>query len=269
VDDQIVPLAPNEMAVRRIAQVIPTTMDIKFPVKASFSTSSAKAETTSFTESEPTLSQFTLSAYMAGVLQEISWELAQDVPAFQAFAVDDMIIAQQQYEENLYVNGSGSGQAQGLINNVGPGIFAEPDSNSNNVSIVGILSLIATLKEAYQANASFLMARPTSIVLRKAQMLSNLFFQAFTSVGGQDYLFGYPVYYSSSMPAANRGNAPVIFGDFKRGYIIGDRGGSGINVKVLDQPLASQGLIQLLAYRRTDGRVRRSEALQQYNISAS
>ncbi len=269
VDDQIVPLAPNEMAVRRIAQVIPTRMDIKIPTKQTFSTATAKAETSSFTESEPTIGQFTLSAYMAGVLQEISWELAQDVPAFQAFAVDDMILAQQMYEENLYVNGTGSGQAQGLINNVGPGIFAEPDSNSNNVSIVGILSLIATLKEAYQANASFLMARPTSIVLRKAQMLSNLFFQAFTSVGGQDYLFGYPVYYSSSMPAAIRGNAPIIFGDFKRGYLIGDRGGSGINVKVLDQPLASQGLIQLLAYRRTDGRVRRSEALQQYNISAS
>lgn len=269
VDDQIVPLAPNEMAVRRIAQVIPTAMDIKFPVKATFSTAAAKAETSSFTESEPTLSQFTLSAFMAGVLQEISWELAQDVPAFQAFAVDDMILAQQMYEENLYVNGTGSGQAQGLVGNVGAGIFAEPDSNGNNVSIVGILSLIATLKEAYQNNASFLMARPTSIVLRKAQMLSNLFFQAFTSVGGQDYLFGYPVNYSSSMPAANRGNAPIIFGDFKRGYLIGDRGGSGINVKVLDQPLATQGLIQLLAYRRTDGRVRRSEALQQYNISAS
>jgi HK97 family phage major capsid protein len=206
---------------------------------------------------------------MAGVLQEISWELAQDVPAFQAFAVDDMILAQQMFEENLFVNGSGSGQAQGLLNNVGAGIFAEPDSNANAVSTVGILSLIGTLNEVYHANASFLMARPTSVVIRKAQMQSNLFFPAFTSVGGQDYLFGYPVKYSAYMPAAARGNAPVIFGDYKRGYIIGDRGGSGINVKVLDQPLATQGLIQLLAYRRVDGRVRRSEALQQYNVSAS
>jgi hypothetical protein len=43
VDDQIVPLAPNEMAVRRLAQVIPTTMDIKIPVKATFSTATAKS----------------------------------------------------------------------------------------------------------------------------------------------------------------------------------------------------------------------------------
>jgi HK97 family phage major capsid protein len=270
VDDQIVPLAPNEMSVRQLAQVIPTRMDIKIPTKQSFSTATAKAETASFTESEPTISQFTLSAYMAGVLQEISWELAQDVPAFQAFAVDDMILAQQMYEENLFVNGTGSGQAQGLIGNIGTGYGPqEPDSNGNMVSVAGILNLIGTLNEVYHANASFLMARPTSVVLRKAQMISNLFFPAFTSIGGQDYLFGYPVKYSAYMPAAARGNTPVIFGDFKRGYIIGDRGGSGINVKVLDQPLASQGLIQLLAYRRTDGRVRRSEALQAYTVSSS
>lgn len=113
------------------------------------------------------------------------------------------------------------------------------------------------------------MARPTSVVLRKAQMLSNLFFPAFASVGGQDYLFGYPVNYASAMPSAARGHAPVLFGDFKRGYLIGDRGGAGINVKVLDQVQAINGIIVLLAYRRTDGRVRRSEAIQQYNVAAS
>jgi HK97 family phage major capsid protein len=270
VDDQIVPLAPQEMSVRKIAQVIPTTMDIKIPTKQSFSTAAAKAETSSFTESEPTIGQFTLSAYMAGVLQEISWELAQDVPAFQAFAVDDMLLAQAMYEENLFVNGTGSGQAQGLVGNVGAGYGPqEPDTNGNTVSITGILNLIGTLNEYYHPGASFLMQRQTGVILRKAQLNSNLYFQAFTTLAGQDYLFGYPVNYSAYMPAATRGNTPVIFGDFKRGYIIGDRGGSGINVKVLDQPLASQGLLQLLAYRRTDGRVRRSEALQAYTVSAS
>jgi HK97 family phage major capsid protein len=270
VDDQIVPLAPQEMAVRRVATVIPTVSDIKIPQKNTFSTASAKAETASFTESEPTLTQITLSAFMAGVLQEVSWELAQDVPAFQAFAVDDMILAQQMYEENLYVNGSGSGQAQGLIGNVGAGYGPqELDSNNNTVTIAGLLNTIGTLNEAYHPNASWLMTRGTSVIIRKAQMQANLFFPAFTRVGTQDFLFGYPVNYSAYMPSAIRGNTPVLFGDFKRGYVIGDRGGSGINVKVLDQPLATQGLIQLLAYRRTDGRVRRSEAIQAYTVAAS
>jgi HK97 family phage major capsid protein len=271
VDDQIVPLAPQEMAVRQLATVIPTTSDIKIPTKSTFGSATAKSELSSFTESEPTLSQFTLSAFMAGVLQEISWELAQDVPAFQAFAVDDMVLDQQMYEENLFINGTGSGQAQGLIGNVGSGYGPqEPDTNSNNVSIAGLLNLQGTLNAVYQRNASWLMNRATSIIVRKAQMQSNLFYPAYTrDADGTDRLFGFPVSFAQSMPAATRGNTPILFGDFKRGYIIGDRGGSGINVKVLDQPLATQGIIQLLAYRRTDGRVRRSEAIQSYQISAS
>ena len=270
VDDQIVPLAPQEMAVRRLAQVIPTAMDIKCPVKESFGVATAKAENSAFTEVDPTIGQFTLSAYMAGIQETVSWELAQDVPAFQAFAVDDMILAQQMFEENLYINGSGSGQAQGLVGNVGTGYGPqEPDTNGNLVSIVGLLNLIGTLNAVYHPNASFLMTRATSIIIRKAQMQSNLFYPAFTRVGNQDFLFGYPVEYATAMPVAARGNTPIIFGDFKRGYVIGDRGGSGINVKVLDQPAAQLGQIILLAYRRTDGRVRRSEALQSYTVSSS
>ena len=269
VDDQIVPLAPQEMAVRQLATVIPTASDIKIPIKASFSTTSAKAETASFGNSEFTLSQTTLSAFMAGNVEEVSWELAQDVPVFQQTAMDDLILAQQMFEENWYINGTGTGQPQGLIGNVGAGVVEEPDSNGNTVSISGTLDLIGTLNEMYHANATWLMRRATSIVVRKAQVQANLFEPVWTRTGGQDYLHGYPVKFASVMPAAVRGNTPVLFGDFKRGYIIGDRGGAGINVKVLDQPKATQGILQLLAYRRTDGRVRRSEAIQAYTIAAS
>jgi HK97 family phage major capsid protein len=206
---------------------------------------------------------------MAGVVNSLSWELVQDVPLFQSFAIQDQILAQQMFEENLYVNGTGTGQAQGLIGNVGAGTTEEPDANGNLISISGILDLIGTLKAVYHKNASFLMTRASSIIIRKAQVQANLFEPAWTRVGGVDYLYGYPVQFSSSMPTAARSAAPVLFGDFKQGYIIGDRGGSGINVKVLDQPLATQGQIQLLTYRRTDGRFRRSEAIQQYNVAAS
>jgi HK97 family phage major capsid protein len=274
VDGQIVPLAPNEMGVRKLANVIPTVMDIKVPSQASFGTAAGKAESststpTSFTESDPTLGQFTLSAFMGGITHTVSWELAQDVPSFQSFAVTDMTLALQMYEENLFVNGTGTGQAQGLIGNVGVGVTEEPDSAGNLVSISGTLDILSKLNAIYHNGASWLMSRPTSIIIRKAQVQANLFEPVWTREGGQDYLHGYPVEYSTSMPAAARGAAPVLFGDFKLGYVIGDRGGSGINVKILDQPLATQGQIILLAYRRMDGRVRRSEAIQGYNVAAS
>jgi HK97 family phage major capsid protein len=259
VDGQIVPLAPNEMAVRQLATVIPTTSDIKIPQKGSFGTATAKAENAAFTENDPTLSQITLSAFMAGSMDKISFELAQDVPAFQSFVVDDLILAQQMYEENKYINGSGTGEAQGLIGNVGAG-------TTQALSLNGILDLIGTLKGTYHRNASFLMQRATSIAIRKLQVGANLFEPVWTRVNGQPYLNDYPAYFSDSMPANTGTNTPILFGDFKAGYAIGDRGGSGISIKVLDQPFAVNGQIALLAYRRTDGRVRRSEAIQGYTL---
>jgi HK97 family phage major capsid protein len=172
-------------------------------------------------------------------------------------------------EESLYITGTGTGQPQGLIGNVGAGVTEEPDANGNLVSISGTLDLTGTLNAVYHPNASWLMTRASSIIIRKAQVQSNLFEPVWTRVGKQDFLHGYPVEYSASMPTAARSACPVLFGDFKQGFVIGDRGGSGINVKVLDQPLATQGQIVLLAYRRTDSRVRRSEATQSYNVAAS
>lgn len=264
VDGQIVPLAPQEMGVRRLAKVIPTSSDIKIPVGTAFGTAAVKAESGAadnfFTETDPTLSQFTLSAYMAGGLRTASWELLQDVPLFQEFAVTDLVLALQMLEENLFVNGSGTGQAQGLIGNVGAGVTCATHAYTDILD--STFDVLGTLNAIYHPNASWLMQRATAVGLRKAQKQQNLFEPVFTRENGQDYLHGYPVFYSTSMPANGAAAKPILFGDFKQGYVIGDRGGSGINVKILDQPKASEGQVQLLAYRRMDGRVRRSEAIQ-------
>jgi len=207
---------------------------------------------------------------MTGHVVDASWELLQDVQTAQQFIVGDLILSMQQFEEDKFVNGSGSGEALGLLGNVSsPGELYEPDSNSNLVTVAGTLSLTGALKGAYHKNASWLMSRATSIVIRKSQTQANLFNPAWTRENGQDYLHGYPVFYSSSMPAASRGNTPALFGDFSAGYIVGDRGGSGISIKILDQPKAVSGITSLLAYRRVDGRVRLAEAIVPYKIALS
>lgn len=147
------------MAVRQLASVIPTASDIKFPQKASFGTAATKAETSAFGGTALTLGTFTLSAYMIGSQNDMSWELVQDVPSFQQTEIADQIIAQQMLEESYYVTGNGTGQPQGLIGNVGAGVTEEADSNGNLVSIAGTLDLIGTLNEVYHAGASWLMSR--------------------------------------------------------------------------------------------------------------
>jgi HK97 family phage major capsid protein len=243
-------------------------MDLKIPRATTISMAAAKVESgassNSFTESEPTLDQFTLSAFMAGLTHIISWELAQDVPSFPSFAVGDMLLAQSLFEENWFVNGTGTNQPQGLIGNTGAGVTGVLAGTDNYGSelLDATYDVQGTLKGAYHEGASFLMQRATGVLLRKAQKQANLFEPVFTRSNGQDYLHGYSVTYSTAMPAVAAGNTPALFGNFKLGYVMGDRGGSGVNVKVLDHPLAVQGQIILLAYRRTDGRVWRSEAIQ-------
>jgi HK97 family phage major capsid protein len=269
VDSQIVPLAPSDLAVRRLATVVPTTSDVYVPLTTTLATATPKAEGASFGISSPSLNQVLLSAFPVGFEVQASFEIAQDVRLFMSFVGNDAALAVQELEEQFFVTGTGSGQAQGLIGNVGAGVTEEPDGLGNVVSIAGTYDVLGTLKDTYHAGASWLMQRATSIILRKAQVQSGLFEHVFTRENGQDHLHGYPVAYSASMPSAARGNAPILFGDFARGYVIGDRGGSTILANVLDQAYAAQGLIGVLFFRRTDGRVRRSEAIQQYNVAAS
>jgi HK97 family phage major capsid protein len=273
VDGSVVPLAPNEMGVRSVATVVPTASDIKIPFATAFGTVDAKAEsgaeTHSFGEVDPTVDQFTLSAFMAGGLRTISWELSQDVPSFQQFCVRDLVLAVQMFEEAKYVLGSGTGEAQGLIGNTGVGVtdVAAGTDGYGSELLDATFDVMSTLNGAYHTNASWLMSRATGVAIRKAQKQANLFAPIWTREGGEDFLHGYRVTFSASMPAISAGNTPVLFGDFKAGYVIGDRGGSGINIKILDQVKAIEGQLVLLGYRRTDGRVRCSEAIQAITLA--
>jgi HK97 family phage major capsid protein len=118
------------------------------------------------------------------------------------------------------------------------------------------------------------MSRATGLAIRRAQMQANLFIPVATvDPDGTERILGKPVFYDLNSPAlptaTSAGVVPILYGDLKAGYLIGVRGGAGINVKVLDQPWAAQGQLGILAYRRLDGRVRRSEAMQAITISHS
>lgn len=270
VDGEFVPLAPPEMGVYSLVNVVPTTMDTRYTRKDSHGTAAAKAEsgatTNSFAGTDATIGQFTLSSYMMGHYEDASWELLQDVPQFQAFMEGDELLSLAVLRENWIINGTGAGQAQGLIGNVGTGtgnpVIAGTDGYGVEL-IDATLDVQGVLNAAYfNDNTRFLMQRSTSILIRKAQRQANLFEPVFVRAGGKDYLHGIEVAYSSAMPAVAAGNTPILLGDFKAGYLFGERGGSGVRVKILDQPKALQGLLTVLAYQRVDGRVRRTEAIQ-------
>jgi len=266
-DPTIPALAVIEASARKLSLVIPTEMDIKLPYQSAKSVATAKAETytnsstgfNAFGTSVPTFGTVTLSAFMAGNSIQVSWELLQDVGALAAFVTADLQRAVFNYEENYFINGNGSGQPMGYLN----GATA---ANSASLSINAVLDLTGDLKQAYYAGAKFLMHRQTLIALVKAQIATSQF-QTFVTwdADGSARLLGYPVQFSSDMPvysASPSVSGAICFGDFSQGWVIGDRGGSAIRVKVLDQVAALQGATILQGYRRTDQRCRIQEAVQ-------
>lgn len=261
---EIVPVSAPDSAIRRLARVIPTKNDIRNVQKSAISSATAKSETNPFTVSLPTLNPFTLSAFTVGVQTDVSYELTADVPTFAAFVGDDISLAIDTLEEQWFVSGTGIGQAQGMIGNIDTGVAAATaDSAGNLLSIEATYNCLATLRQIYLPNASWLMQRSTALELRLAQRQAGITELVFTRFNNQDYLHGFPVFYSEAMPAIAAGSTPAIFGDFRQGYLIGQRGESAaVYVKLLDQVKALEGLITILGYRRVDGRVRRSEALK-------
>ena len=81
----VVPLAPQDAALRRIATVIATKSDLKVSQAITRGAFAAKTETSAFSTAQPSLSQFTISAFAVGVETPMSIELAQDAEYFKTF----------------------------------------------------------------------------------------------------------------------------------------------------------------------------------------
>lgn len=280
--EQITPLGAPDLALYDASMLIPTATDLRVPSQASFGASAIKAESNgtiaTFGGSDPTLGQTLLSAYMVGAARVVSWELLQDVEMFQSFVVNDLLIGQRLTEGALLATGTGVGQPQGILGATGTGTGAAYEllgtSADGPTLIDALYDVVATLKSVYQPSASWIMSRATALAIRKAQMQANLYVPVITTdADGTLRILDKPVLFDSNMPdlptATTAGVLPILYGSFKAGNMIGVRGGAGINVKILDQPLAMQGQLAILAYRRIDSRIRRSEAIQQIKVSHS
>jgi HK97 family phage major capsid protein len=240
-------------------------MDIKLPYQSAKTVAAAKSEsnnsgTNAFATNVPQFATTTLTAYMAGNSVAVSWELLQDVKALQEFVTSDLNRAVYNFEENKFINGSGSGEPLGYLN--GATTF-----ETASLTINTVLDLIASVKNAYYSNSSFLFNRAEFHRLFKAQ-IANSQFQTFVTydANGQARLLGFPVAFSSQMPTYVSGSpatpGAVLFGDFASGFTIGDRGGSDIRVQVLNEVAAQNGQTVFLGFRRTDQRCILQEAVQ-------
>lgn len=180
------------------------------------------------------------------------------------------------YQENLaFVSGSGANnRPNGILTYVtgGANAAAHPfgdiktvaSGNAAALTADGIVSLVHALPDIFTANARFIMNRNT---LEKVRLLKdgqgNFLWQPSYAAGQPQTILGYAVTEVPAMPNVAAGAKPMLFGDFKRGYLIVDRQG----IRVLRDPFSNKPYVMFYTTKRVGGGLLNPEVLKALNIA--
>lgn len=252
--------------VRQLATIITTSGDRNIPVVSGHGTASWINEEGTFTPSDETFSQVTLSAYKAGTLIKVSEELLND-SAFdlEAYVAGEFARRVGALEEDAFVEGTGSGQPTGIIGGAGLG---KQCASSSAVTSDELIDCFYALKRQYRSKAVWLMADSTEKVLRKLKngTTGDYMWQPGLTAGQPNTLLGRPVYISDYVPALAASAKLALFGDFSY-YWIADRGGRYFQRLV--ELYAATGHVGFRAFERVDGKLILAEAMKYLQMGAS
>lgn len=174
-------------------------------------------------------------------------------------------------EGTEFITGSGANDIpEGILTNADlkvEGTGCVHTASADTIVTDDLLNVQYLLKEAYVKNATWLMKRTVVGYIRKLKYAtSNEYIWAPSIAGGVPAtLLGSPVLECTDMPgltggALVTGEYPVAYGDFGKGYLIGER--IGLEIQRLDELFALSSTIGFLARKRYNGQVVLSEAIK-------
>ena len=169
-------------------------------------------------------------------------------------------------EGTAFVSGNAVGKPEGLLTNSSVGEAVSGSAAA--LTADGLITLVHSIKSDYGRNGTFVFNRSTLSAIRKLKDTAGQYvFQAGMSLqsGVPNTILGYPYIEASDMPDVGAGNYPILFGDFRRAYMIVDR----VALSVLRDPFtqASSGNVRYLARRRVGGQVILPEAIVKQKVS--
>ena len=168
-------------------------------------------------------------------------------------------------EGAAFVSGSGVSKPEGLLTNASVSFVVS--GNANLLTPDGIINLCYDLPDYYAKNGKFVMKRSTLLAIRLFKDVNTQYiWQPGLQAGQPSTLLGYPVIEAVDMPTVAAGSYPILFGDFKAGYLIVDR--ADVVVQRLLEVYATQGLVGFLFWKRVDAQVILAEALRKQKVSA-
>ncbi len=182
-----------------------------------------------------------------------------DVESWLARKVADKL---SRLENAAFINGTGSGQARGLLTypagTTNPGQVQQIKSESaSTLTADGLRSLFYSLKSSYINNANWLMSRATLEVISKLKDSSNQYlWEPSLQAGEPQTLLSHGIERMEDMPTVAANSLSIAFGDFRQAYTIVDRMG----LRVLRDPFSAKPFVLFYTTKRIGGDVTNFEA---------
>jgi len=170
-------------------------------------------------------------------------------------------------EGTAFVSGNAVGKPEGLLTN---GDVSESSSGHASTLLAdGLITLVHSIKSDYSRNGTFVFNRSTLSAIRKLKDTAGQYvFQAGMSLqaGVPNTILGFPYIEATDMPDVAANAYPVLFGDFRRAYMIVDRVALAVTRDPFTQ--ATSGNVRYIARRRVGGQVVQAEAVVKQKVSA-
>ncbi len=181
----------------------------------------------------------------------------------------ETVFAEQ--ETDAFINGDGITKPKGFLNYTKVAQTAWTWGNTGYIptGVAGgfaasnptdkLVDLIYALKAGYRQNGSWVMSRNTQAQIRKFKdAQGNYLWQPAAVPNGNASLLAFPVIESEYMPDIATDAHAVVFGDFKRGYLIVDR----VGVRVLRDPFSTKPYILFYTTKRVGGGIQDFDAIK-------
>ncbi len=233
----------------------------------------ARPETASQVLSELVFPAMELYA-MPSATQTILDDALVDVDRWVADEVETVFAEQ---ESTAFISGNGTTQPRGVL--TAP-VVADASWSWGNIGVLNsgaagafaaanpsdvLIDLIYALRTGYRQNGTFLMNRRTQSAIRRFKdSAGNYIWMPPTGVGQPATLMNFPVAEAEAMPNIAANSVSVLFGDFRRGYLIVDRAG----VRILRDPYSAKPYVLFYTTKRVGGGVQDFAAIKGLRFAA-
>jgi HK97 family phage major capsid protein len=194
------------------------------------------------------LDSYLYSSKVVRVPIQLLQDSAIDIEGFIGTALAERIA---RIQNTHFTTGTGSGQPDGVAYSPTTGVTA---ASTTAITSDEIISLVHSVDPAYRANGTFMLHDNTIATIRKLkEATTNAYmWQPGMQVGVPSTLFGYPIVTNQAMDASLAAtDVAMLFGDFKRNYVIRDV--HNFELMTLKEHWADYHQRGYLGFLRTDG----------------